>query len=94
MKASRVLLQFQQAVSSKMEKKADGGYYSRTEAQAMAVFPSPVKRDGNYCLNAMLQCKGVDFSRKVRGMRGIVSMKVQSLRADFVYPCKVFHNQV
>ena len=66
MKDSRVLLQFQQAVSSKMEKKADGGYYSCTEAQAMAVFPSPVKRDGNYCLNPMLQCKGVDFRRKVR----------------------------
>ena len=68
-----------------MEKKADGGYYSRTEAEAMAVFPSPVERDGNYCLRAMLQCKGVDFSRKVRGVRGIVSMKVQSLPADFVY---------
>lgn len=53
-KKSRVLEQFRQAVASKMEKKADVGYYSRAEAETMAVFPSPVKRDGKYCINVIV----------------------------------------
>ena len=94
MKDSRVLLQFQQAVSSKMEKKADGGYYSCTEAQAMAVFPSPVKRDGNYCLNAVFQCKRVYF-RESQGRAGhCIHEGAESARRLSLYPYTVYHNQV
>lgn len=56
-KKSKTLERFRQAVASKLGRKADVSYYSRNESETMAVFPSPVKEDGKFCINVVVDGK-------------------------------------